>query len=292
VGVGVLYNGTLDSVLEKHGEAADFVSVIPERFWNDLGRRSRPRFVPLPDEVATLDGLAARFPLVAHGIGLSIASASTFDVEHVEQLARWHRHYNFRWISEHLAAVRVRKEETSDHHAGLVLPLPWDEDALALISERVVRTQDILGCQLLLENAVVHTPVPESDMSETEFVNALCHRTGCGLLLDLHNLYVNARNLHFDAEAYLDRLDLGAVKEIHVAGGNELYGVYLDSHAGPCPPEVWRLLDGVVTRCPALRGVTFEYHESYFPGLGDEGVLAQLARARAALARREQHVAV
>jgi uncharacterized protein (UPF0276 family) len=76
--------------------------------------------------------------------------------------------------------VRVRKESTSDHHAGLVLPLPWDREALDLISERVIRAQDILGCQLLLENAVVHTPVPESDMSETEFVNALCDRTGCG----------------------------------------------------------------------------------------------------------------
>jgi uncharacterized protein (UPF0276 family) len=280
VGVGVLYNGALDSVLAQHASATDFVSVIPERFWNDLGRASRPRFVPLPDEVASLDSLAERFPLVAHGIGLSIASASTFDLDHVAELAAWHRRYGFCWISEHLAAVRVQTETTADHHAGLVLPLPWDEDVLDLISERVMRAQDILGMQLLLENAVVHTPVPDSDMSEAEFLRALCRRTGCGLLLDLHNLHVNAVNLGFSPDAFLDALDLAAVREIHVAGGNELYGVYLDSHAGPCPEEVWRLLDSVVPRCLGLRGITFEFHESYYPRLGDAGILAQLGRAR------------
>jgi hypothetical protein len=122
-------------------------------------------------------------------------------------------------------------------------------------------------------------------MSEVEFLNALTCRTGCALLLDLHNLFVNSVNLGIDADAFVDGLDLGTVVEIHVAGGNELYGVYLDSHAGRCPPAVWRLLDRVLPGCTNLRGITFEFHESYYPQLGDEGVLAEVAAARRSWAK-------
>jgi uncharacterized protein len=75
-------------------------------------------------------------------------------------------------------------------------------------------------------------------------------------------------------------VNLDNVKEIHIAGGNELYGVYLDSHAGPCPPEVWGLLDYAIPRCHDLKGVTFEFHESYYPRLGEQGILAELEHAR------------
>jgi uncharacterized protein len=176
---------------------------------------------------------------------------------------------------------------TADHHAGLALPLPWDHDLLEMLCERVGRVQDMLGTRLLLENGVVHTPVPDCDMSEEDFVNALVRRTGCGLLLDLHNLHVNAVNLGIDPDLYIDRLDLDAVGEMHVAGGNRLFGAYLDSHAGACPAEVWRLLRRTAPRCRNLAGVTFEFHESYFPGLGEAGVLKELDRMRAALARPE-----
>jgi uncharacterized protein len=290
-GVGILFNGSLDAFLARHADAVDYLSVIPERFWSDGGRDAAVRFRPLPDECAVLDALAARYPLVAHGVGLSIASGCTFDVDHVRQLAAWQRRYGFSWVSEHLAAVRVRTEVTLDHHAGLALPLPWDDELLAMLCERVAIAQDILGMPLLLENGVVHTPVPDTDMTEVQFMNALCRRTGCRLLLDLHNLYVNAVNLGLDADRFLDELDLRHVTEIHLAGGNRLYGVYLDSHAGACPDEVWRLLASVAPRCPDLAGVTFEFHESYYPRLGVAGVHAEVARAREILARGERALA-
>jgi uncharacterized protein (UPF0276 family) len=114
---------------------------------------------------------------------------------------------------------------------------------------------------------------------------------GLRLLLDLHNLYVNARNLRFDAGAYIDGLDLDSVRELHIAGGNELYGVYLDFHAGPCPPEVWRLLD-VCAALPASARRDLRVSRVLLPGLGDAASSSNRARARAALAPREQHVAV
>ncbi|CAN5511636.1 hypothetical protein BH10PSE14_BH10PSE14_23410 [soil metagenome] len=286
-GIGLLFNGSLVDLVRTQPGIADFLSVIPERFWQDRGRDLAERFAPLPDEVALLDELASRHRLVAHGVGLSIASGSTFDIDHVRQLARWHRRYRFAWISEHLSAVRVRTEVTPDHHAGLALPLAWDHDLLDMLSDRVKAVQDILGMPLLLENGVVHTPVPDCDMTEEDFVNALVRRTGCGLLLDLHNLHVNAVNLGIDSDRFIGRLDLDAVGEIHVAGGNRLFGAYLDSHAGACPSEVWRLLASVAPRCANLAGVTFEFHESYFPGLGESGVLAELQHMRSALAGPE-----
>lgn len=280
LGVGIIYNGSLGELFRGRPSVIDYVSVIPERFWRDLGPGAAPRFHELPADVALLESLGAQYPLVAHGIGLSIASGSTFDVEHLRQLARWHRRFGFRWISEHLSAVRVQAGASVDHHAGLAVPIPWDEDVLRMLCERVRVAQDILGCQLLLENGVVHTPVPDSDMSEVEFLNALCAGSGCALLLDLHNLHVNAVNLGVDPDQFLAELDGRNVREIHIAGGNSLYGVYLDSHAGACPPEVWRLLARALPGCPNLEGVTFEFHESYYPGLRDEGVLAELAHAR------------
>ena len=98
-GVGLLFNGALTDLLGAEPDVVEFLSVIPERFWQDSGRDRAERFASLPDEVAILDVLAERHTLVAHGVGLSIASGSTFDIDHVRQLAEWHRRYHFAWIS-------------------------------------------------------------------------------------------------------------------------------------------------------------------------------------------------
>jgi uncharacterized protein len=123
-------------------------------------------------------------------------------------------------------------------------------------------------------------------MTEPEFLNALVRDGGCALLLDLHNLYTNALNHGFDASAFLSELDLDAVVEVHVAGGGEFAGVYTDSHSGPCPEQVWKLLEEIIPNTPNLKGVTFEFHDSYFPRLGADGVRDQLARARSIWSRR------
>ena len=114
-------------------------------------------------------------------------------------------------------------------------------------------------------------------MAEPEFLN----RLDSALLLDLHNVHTNALNHGFDPIGFVDALDLSKVLEIHIAGGNEIGGVYTDSHAGPCPDGVWELLDYVTARSPNLLGITFEFHESYYPALEESGIEAQLAQARA-----------
>jgi len=151
---------------------------------------------------------------------------------------------------------------------------------LDMIADRVVRFQQITSAPFLLENSVYYVTFRDQDMSEPQFLNELTARTGCGVLLDVHNLYANARNHGFDAEEFLGELDLGAVVETHIAGGSEFAGMYTDSHAGPCPEPVWHLLEYVADKAPNLRAVTFEFHDSYYGLLGNQGVRAQLERAR------------
>jgi hypothetical protein len=121
---------------------------------------------------------------------------------------------------------------------------------------------------------------PEQDYSEASFLNRLSRESGCGILLDLHNVYVNARNHGFSPELFLRDLDLSRVVELHIAGGDELLGFYTDSHAGPVALPVWDLLEATLRAAPAIRAITFEFHESSYPRLGDDGVRAELDRAR------------
>jgi uncharacterized protein len=281
LGVGLLYNPALPEYLRESAGVYDYVEVIPEMFWTDRGRGSDPRFVELPGWVEMLEWLAGTCPVVAHNIGLSLGSADYFDDAYAEHVGQWQRRFGFQWQSDHLSFVRMTGADGHDHNAGLAVPVPYDHDVADMIAERIECVQSFIDVPFLIENNVYFVDVPDQDMTEPEFLNALTARTGCGLLLDLHNLYANARNHGFDARAFIDELCLDRVVEIHIAGGSELAGMYTDSHAGPCPDPVWELLEATVPRAPGLRGITFEFHDSYYPLLKAAGIDAELERARA-----------
>lgn len=286
LGVGLLYNAALSEFLRSNLEAVDYLAIIPDTFWLDHGPRHAERYEELEPWIETLDWVAPRRPIVSHNIGLSIGSAHSLDAAYLEQIAGFHKRYQFQWHSDHLSFAQVRGANGDDHNAGLAIPIPYDEDVLELIAVRVAQVKEKIPTPFLLENSVYFVDIPEQDMTEVEFLNRLIQRAQCGLLLDVHNLYTNARNHGFDALTFLDQLDLSSVVEIHIAGGDEFAGMYTDSHAGPCPEPVWELLDYALSRTPNLRGVTFEFHPSYFPQMGEAGVLAQLDQARTAWARR------
>ena len=280
LGVGVLYNPALPEYLRARPETYDYVEVIPEMFWTDRGPGARPRFVELEGWIAMLDWIAAHCPIVGHNIGLSLGSADGFDDEYPEHIAEWNERYRLAWHSDHLAFVRITTADGHDHNAGLAVPVPYDYEVLDMIVERIEAVQRAVPVPFLLENSVAFIDVPDQDLAEPEFLNSVAARTGCGLLLDVHNVYVNARNHGFDAFDFVGALDLEHVGEIHIAGGSELAGMYTDSHAGPCPEPVWELLEWVVPRAPNLGGITFEFHDSYYPLLREEGIAEQLGRAR------------
>jgi uncharacterized protein (UPF0276 family) len=218
-------------------------------------------------------------PLVCHSIGLSIGSAGLFDTAHVERIARLSRDLDVAWHSDHLSFARL---PLADHemHTALSLPVAYDEDMLAMLVDRVRHVRAAVPKPFLLENNVYYVDQPEQDMREPEFLNRLAALSGCGLLLDLHNVHVNAVNHGFTAEAFLADLDLSRVIELHIAGGDELFGFHTDAHAGPVAAPVWDLLEQTLRAAPWIRGVTFEFHESSFPMLRHEGIRAELDRAR------------
>jgi uncharacterized protein (UPF0276 family) len=280
-GVGLLYNPSLPPFLETNLDALDYLEVIPDMFWVEDGAGA---FGEIEAVAEVLDAVAARRPLVAHCIGFSLGSAEPFEDAYLRKVAEWSRRYRFPWCSDHLSFVRVSGADGHEHNAGLAVPVPYDHELLDLIAGRIERIQQEVAAPFLIENNVYFVDIPDQEMDEPEFLNALTARTGCGLLLDLHNVYVNSRNHGFDPFSFVDALDLERVVEIHIAGGSEFGGMYTDSHAGPCPEPVWELLAAVAPRAANLAGVTFEFQESYYPILGPEGTRRELERAREALA--------
>ena len=286
LGVGVLYNVALPGFLRSNTEAWDYVEVIPDMFWRDNGRGREPRYDELDGWITELEWIASHRPVVAHNIGLSLAGTTPLDQQYLTKLVEWHRRFGFRWHSDHLSFVDVASAHGLDHNTGLAVPMPYDQDVLDLVAGRVERVQRTIPGAFLVENNVSFIDFPGQEMSEPQFLNRLVERTGCGLLLDVHNVYANSRNHGFDAQAFVDALALDQVIEIHIAGGTELDGMWLDSHSGACPEPVLELLDYVAARAPNLRAITFEFHESYFPVLGEDGLREQLERARIAWSRR------
>jgi uncharacterized protein (UPF0276 family) len=283
LGVGLLYNTSLHRFMETDLDSVDFVAIMPDIFRTDRGPGVKPRFLPLETIPHVLDRFAARRPVIAHSVGLSIGTAAFFDAEYVAEIALWQARYKFPWHSEHLSFFRLPGVEGGERHTALALPVPYDDETLAVITERVVAIRRAVPVPFLLENNVYFTEIPEQAMTEPEFLNAVTAQAGCGLLLDLHNLYANARNHGFNSDAFLDQLDLSRVVEIHLAGGNEMDGIYTDSHYGACPDEVLAMLRDVVPRAPHLRAVTFEFDEDYCNDVGASGIRAQLDRARLVL---------
>ncbi len=279
LGVGLLFNPSVSEFVTATDPPFDYLEIIPDRFWLDKGGEAGPRYREFESSRALLDYCAAHVPILCHSVGLSIGSATRFDEEHIHQIARWQRHYGFPWHSDHLSFSRL-SEHGVEFDAALSLPLAWEEESLDLLAPRIRKVLETVPCPFLLENNVYFVIPPEQEMTEAEFLNELTHRTGCGLLLDLHNVYVNSVNHRFDPEEFLGKLDLERVVEIHIAGGDELAGFYTDSHAGAVAEPVWPLLDRVLAAAPSVRAVTFEFHESYFPRLGADGITRELNRAR------------
>jgi len=286
LGVGILYNEAVSTLLKAEPGMVDFLSIMPDLFWTDHGTGAeKNRFVELDSWTEFLDWAVGRMPVVAHSIGLSLGSAAFDDDDYVEQLAGWHRRYGFLWHSDHLSFAQVRSASGHEQHAGMAVPLPYDFEVLDMVAGRIRALRPKLPSPFLIENAVTYLRFADEDMSEPEFLNALVRQSGCFILLDLHNLHTNARNHGFDASDFLRRLDLAAVMEVHIAGGGEIAGMYTDSHSGACPEPVWALLEEVLPRAPNLKGVTFEFHDSYFPVFGAAGVHAELARAKSIWSR-------
>lgn len=188
-------------------------------------------------------------PLWLHGVGLSIGGASAPDADHLDRLARLIERYQPARFSEHLA--------WSTHDGrffGDLLPLVYDAGSLDRVCEHIDRVQSRLGLRMLLENPSSYLAFPASDIDEADFLTAIVRRTGCGLLLDVNNVFVSCHNLGRDPHAYIDALPLHAVGEIHLAGHarDDATALLIDDHGAPVADAVWQLYAEVLMRTGTL----------------------------------------
>ncbi len=192
----------------------------------------------------------AGWPVALHSVGLSLGSAAGIDRAHLERIANLAGDVEPMLVSAHLSWSIDGGTYLND-----LLPVPLTEEALGVVAANVLRVQDRLKAPLLVENISYYARYASSDMSEPDFLAALARRTGCGLLLDVNNLYVNARNHGLDPFEFIDRLPADKVAELHLAGHSvnrhDGFAVHIDDHAGPVARDVWALFEIAVRRFPA-----------------------------------------
>jgi uncharacterized protein len=278
--VGLLCNPATPDVIARAPELIEYLAVMPDRLLFDFGHHAHGRrFHRTLEPMECVRRLAEHRLVSGHGIGLSLPSAVPLDMGAVEAFAAISADLDgFSWFSEHLSVFIAPKGSVPNAQAGLGMPLAYDEEAFSLVSGKLSQLEDALGCRLLLENSAFFTPVPDSDMTEPEFLTRLFAEGACGTLLDLHNLYVSWRNDGPTPDAYIAGLDPRAVEEIHLGGGDVFAGFYMDSHSALTPPEVWRLAWEYAPSFPNLRAITFEFQETYYDVIGADALLDELAR--------------
>jgi len=190
-----------------------------------------------------LERIRALYPLSLHGVGLSLGSAGPLDREHLRKLKSLVTRFEPGLVSEHLSWGAV-----AGRHLNDLLPLPYTEEALEIVCAHVREAQDFLGRQILIENISSYLQFRHSTIAEADFIDALIADTGCGMLLDVNNLYVNAANHGVDPISYLGRIPVSAVKEIHLAGFDHLDGLLIDTHGKRVAEPVWELYRHALAR--------------------------------------------
>jgi uncharacterized protein (UPF0276 family) len=230
--------------------------------------------------------IRVNYPLSLHGVGLSLGSTDPLNLRHLNKLKELIQRFEPALVSEHVSWGSVDGRYHND-----LLPLPYTEEALAHIVERVSRVQDYLGRQILLENVSSYLEYTVSTIPEWEFVAELTQRTGCGLLLDINNIYVNARNHGFAADTFLYAIPRNLVQEIHLAGFtiNAFNDgeILIDTHSRPVCDEVWALYRKAIRYFGAIP--TLIEWDADLPSLR---VLLDEARQADKIMLEERHVCV
>jgi hypothetical protein len=276
----------------------DWVSAVPY-FGSGLGYRreireqilaSRERidvlevvadqYVQNPRKLDELRELCDTFPVIPHGIGLSPGSAAPPDREYLAGIRKVCDITGISFYSEHLCMTRAPGIDL-----GHLSPLWYTEEVLAQTVRNVRLTQEVLGRPLALENISYVLEIPGATMTQAEFFHRLVEATGCGILLDITNVFINSVNHHFDCDELLDRMPIDRVVKVHLAGGFWSQGVLVDAHSEEVQEESWSLLEKVVQRVD-VKACILE-HDANFPESLDP-LLLQVDRARAILNRRSR----
>lgn len=241
--------------------AVDFVEVISENFMIDGGRPKR-----------ILQEIRERYPVALHGVSMSVGSADGVDAAYLPRLRALVDETEPLFVSDHLCWTQFGGFNSHD-----LLPLPYTDEALDIVCANVGQAQDMLGRQMLIENPSTYVAFDGYTMREWGFLEAMCARTGCGLLLDINNIFVSAANHGFDPIAYLEGIPHERVRQIHLAGHSQGDAMLIDTHDSPVPPSVWDLYARILPRLGPV--ATMIERDAAIPPLHE--LLAELDHARA-----------
>ena len=249
--------------------AVDFVEVISENFMIAGGQ---PRHI--------LRRIRERHPVALHGVSMSIGSADGLRADYLRRLKALADEIEPLFVSDHLSWSRIGAFNSHD-----LLPVPYTEEALDIVCANISQAQEVLGRPMLFENPSSYLAFGGAAMSEWEFLSAMARRTGCGLLLDVNNIYVSAANHGFDADEFVAGIPFEHVRQIHLAGHSRGADLLIDTHDGPVGEEVWRLYSQVM----ALAGpvATMIERDDDIPPLAD--LMREVSMARSLGALRAWH---
>jgi uncharacterized protein len=238
----------------------DWLEVITENY-----------LVPGGKPLYFLERVRERFPLVMHGVSLSIGSTDPLDLNYLAQVRALAARIEPHWISDHLCWTGIEGRNLHD-----LLPLPYTEEALDSVVARVGQVQEALGRQILLENVSSYLSFRSSEMSEWEFLGEVARRADCAILLDINNIYVSSVNHGFDPLTYLRAVPKSKVRQFHLAGHSDMGGHLIDTHDHPIAPPVWDLYGAAVAHFGAVP--TMIERDDNIPALSE--LVAELDIAR------------
>ena len=248
LGVGIGFREEFKSELFLERDAVDFLEIIGDLY---LDANSYLE--------AELELLAANFPLIPHFINLSIGSAAGIDTEYLAKAAKLIDRLNPPWWSEHLSFTQAGGIDI-----GHLSPLPYTYEAVDIVCRNIKQVQSYIATPLILENIAYIVNIPGAEMSEAQFIYEICDRTGCGLLLDITNLYTNSTNHNYSIDEFVRELPLEKIVQLHFVGGHWHNDILIDSHCNPTPDPVWELM-AKITSQTEVKGVVLERDENIPP---------------------------
>jgi uncharacterized protein len=240
-------------ILSEHPDV-DWFEIISENYMQTAGR---PLYI--------LDQIAERYPIVMHGVSMSIGSTDPLDRAYFAELKALRDRVRAVWLSDHLCWTGTAGTNTHD-----LLPLPYTEESLRHTARRIREAQDLLEAPLFLENPSTYVEFKASTMTEWEFLRALAEESGCGILLDVNNIHVSAFNHGFDPMTYLDAVPMDRVVQIHVAGHTHEGTHIVDTHIGPVIDPVWQLFATTHERSGASMLLEWDAEIPPFQAVHDE----------------------
>ena len=244
LGLGVGLRSVHYAHILEHWPAVDWFEILSENY---LARGGRSRRV--------LFEVAERYPVVMHGVSMSLGSTAPLDYEHLRKLKQLADETRAVWMGDHVCWTGTAHWNSHD-----LLPVPYDEPTLRHMIARVKEAQEILERPLVLENASTYVTFAHSTMPESVFLRELAEQADCGLLLDVNNIYVSCRNHGWDSEEYLREIPFDRVVQFHLAGHKD-YGTHcIDTHSAPVVDEVWQLY-GEVHRRTGGRATLLEWDQ-------------------------------